>query len=117
MVEYNCVAVSTDDEALASVVCPATPRVPVTKALPNVAPVAEKFVVDALVAVRAEINPLVNVSPVPDIPVVDALVAVSEVRKPLVKVNPVPERLVVLALVENSDVAVSTDDEALASVV
>jgi hypothetical protein len=85
------VTVSPVEDAFASVVCPATPRVPVIFTLPNVAPSALKLVVDAFVekseasvAPAAErfvvealvMNALVNVSPVPEIPVVEAFASV-----------------------------------------
>ena len=46
--------------------------VPVVLVSTNVAPVAERLVVEALTDVRLPIKPLVNVNPVPDTSVVDA---------------------------------------------
>ncbi len=57
-----------------------------------------RLVVDAFVAVNAEMNPFVKESPVPEIPVVEALVVVSAAMNPLVKERPVPEMAVEDAL-------------------
>ena len=90
--------VSPVEDAVVSVVCPVTPRVSVTLALVTVNPVAERFVVDALVAVSPVIKALVEKKPEELRLVVEAFVAVSAERKPLVKVKPIPEIAVVLAL-------------------
>ncbi len=42
--------------------------------LPPVNPVAERLVVEAFVAVKAEMNPLVKLSPVPEMAVDEAFV-------------------------------------------
>ena len=69
-------------EAVARVVCPATPRVLVKYPLPKVKPVPDIPVVEALVVVRAEMNALVKVIPEPDIAVVEAFVTeMLEVHK------------------------------------